>query len=57
MVEPWDVEDLSVALWHQNQPNIKACKVCKKGLVEDEHITCFLHALHIVLFMKAMMIY
>ena len=28
---------IEVALWHQNQPNIKACKVCKEGLVEDEY--------------------
>ena len=33
-----------VALWNQNQPYIKACKVCKDGLVEDECqflFTCF----------------
>ena len=27
---------IEVALSHQNQPNIKACKVCKEGLLEDE---------------------
>ena len=29
------------ALWNQNQPNIKACKVCKEGLVEDEYHLLF----------------
>ena len=32
---------IEVALWNQNQPNIKACKVCKEGLVEDEYHLLF----------------
>ena len=28
---------IEVALWNQNQPNIKTCKVCNEGLVEDEY--------------------
>ena len=33
-----------VALWNQNEANIKACTVCEDGLVEDEYhllFTCF----------------
>ena len=26
-----------VALWHRSTSNIKACKVCEEGLVEDEY--------------------
>ena len=32
---------IEVALWNQNQPNIKTCKVCKEGLVEDEYHLLF----------------
>ena len=45
---------IKVALWNQNQPNIKTCKVCKEGLAD---ITWFLHALHIVQFVKGTVIY
>ena len=32
---------IEVALWNQNQLNIKMCKVCKEGLVEDEYHLLF----------------
>ena len=32
---------IEVALWHQNQPNAKACRVCKEALVEDEYYLLF----------------
>ena len=32
---------IEVALWNQNQPNIKACKICKEVLVEDEYNLLF----------------
>ena len=32
---------IEVALWNQNQPNIKIYKVCKEGLVEDEYHLLF----------------
>ena len=35
---------IEVALWTQNQPNIKTCKACQEELVEDEYhllFTCF----------------
>ena len=32
---------MEVALWNQNQPNIKACKVCKEGLIEHAHHLLF----------------
>ena len=32
---------IEVALWHQNVSNIKVCKVCKEGLVEDEYHLLF----------------
>ena len=35
---------IEVALWHQNQPNIKTCKVCKERFLGDEDqlfSTCF----------------
>ena len=32
---------IEVALWNQNKPNIKACKVCKEGLIEDEYHLLF----------------
>ena len=32
---------IEVALWNQNQPTIKTCKVCKEGLVEDEYHLLF----------------
>ena len=28
-------------MWHQNQSNVKACKVCEQGLVKDEYHLLF----------------
>ena len=30
-----------VALWHQHSSIIKACTICKEGLIKDEHHQCF----------------
>ena len=32
---------IEVALCHQNPSNIKACKVCEEGLVDDEYPLLF----------------
>ena len=32
---------IEFALWHQILSNIKACKACKEGLVEDEYHLLF----------------
>ena len=49
--------DIKVSLWNPNQPKIKACKVCKEGLPEDDYHLLFLYALHIVQFVKGVMTY
>ena len=41
-IQPYFITNLSIlvpwhsALWHQSPPNLKAGKVCKQGLVQDE---------------------
>ena len=40
---------IEVALWNQNQLNIKMCKVCKEGLVEDEYHLFFTWSVYIAI--------